>query len=143
MMWYGIIAYLIPSSLIWALYSRLNSGPCYAISYKSKENSLRLSILKPMAKQRDKTTQWRYTSELFVNWEQNDWAHFLPIAEFVYNNAKNANTGHIPFKLNCGFHPRVFFKDNIDPYSRSRSANKLAKELKDLINICQQNLFHA
>ena len=43
----------------------------------------------------------------FVNWEQNDWARLLPMAEFAYNNAKNARTGHTPFELNCGYHPRV------------------------------------
>ena len=41
---------------------------------------------------------------VFVNKKQNDLARFLPIAEFVYNNAKNASTNHMPFKLNCGFH---------------------------------------
>ena len=46
----------------------------------------------------------------FVNWEQNDWARFLPMAKFIYNNAKNASTGHTLFKLNCGFNPRVFLK---------------------------------
>ena len=40
----------------------------------------------------------------FVNWEQNDWAQLLPMAEFAYNNAKNASIGHTPFELNCGFH---------------------------------------
>ena len=65
------------------------------------------------------------------------------MAEFTYNNAKNASTGHTSFKLNCGFHPRVFFKDNVNPCSKSCSANELAKELKELIDICQQNLLHA
>ena len=41
----------------------------------------------------------------FVNFEQNDWARLLPMAEFAYNNAKNASTGHTPFELNCGYHP--------------------------------------
>ena len=79
----------------------------------------------------------------FVNWEQNDWARLLPMAEFAYNNAKNASTGHTPFELNCGFHPRVSFKDDVDPRSRSCSANELAKELRELMEICQQNLLHA
>ena len=65
------------------------------------------------------------------------------MAKFAYNNAKNTSTGHMPFKLNYGFYPRVFFKDNINPYSRSCSANELAKKLKELIDICQQNLLHA
>ena len=58
------------------------------------------------------------------------------MAEFAYNNAKNASTGHTPLELNYGFHPQVFFEDDIDPRSRSRSANKLAKELSELIDIC-------
>ncbi len=29
----------------------------------------------------------------FVNWEQDDWARLLPMAEFSYNNAKNASIG--------------------------------------------------
>ncbi len=37
----------------------------------------------------------------FVNFEQDDWARLLPMAEFAYNNAKNASTSHIPFELNC------------------------------------------
>lgn len=31
--------------------------------------------------------------QVFVNCKQNNWARFLPIAEFAYNNAKNINTG--------------------------------------------------
>ena len=80
---------------------------------------------------------------VFVNWEQNNWVRLLPMAKFAYNNAKNANTGYTPFKLNYSFYPRVFFKDDIDPCSKSRFANKLAKELKKLMDICQQNLLHA
>ena len=72
----------------------------------------------------------------FINWEQGDWAKLLPIMEFAYNNAKNASTSHIPFKLNCGYHPKVFFKEDIDPRLRSYFANKLAKELKELIEVC-------
>ena len=64
------------------------------------------------------------------------------MAEFVYNNTKNANTGHMSFELNCSYHPQDSFKDNINLCSRSCSANKLAKELKELIDICQQNLLH-
>ena len=40
----------------------------------------------------------------FVNYEQNDWAKLLPMAEFAYNNAKNTSTGYTPFELNSGFH---------------------------------------
>ena len=46
----------------------------------------------------------------FVNFEQNDWARLLPMAEFAYNNAKNANTGHTTFEFNCDYHPYVSFE---------------------------------
>ena len=78
-----------------------------------------------------------------MNRKQNDWARLLPMAEFAYNNAKNTSTGYTPFELNNGFHPRVSFKDDIDLCSRSCIADKLTKELRELMNICQQNLFYA
>ncbi len=40
----------------------------------------------------------------FVNYKQDDWAKLLLIAEFAYNNTKNASTGHTSFELNYGFH---------------------------------------
>ena len=64
------------------------------------------------------------------------------MAEFVYNNAKNASTGHTQFELNCGYHPRVSFEEDVDPHLRSRYANKLAEKLRELIEDCYQNLFH-
>ncbi len=78
----------------------------------------------------------------FVNWEQDNWARLFLMAEFAYNNAKNASTGHTPFELNCGHHSRVSFEEDIDPCSRSRSANELAEELRELMEVCCQNLFH-
>ncbi len=79
----------------------------------------------------------------FVNWEQDDWARLLSMAEFAYNNAKNASTSHTLFELNCGYHPRVSFEEDIGPRSRSRCANKLTKELRKLIEVYYQNLFYA
>ncbi len=79
----------------------------------------------------------------FVYWEQDDWARLLPIAEFAYNNTRNASTGHTPFELNCGYHPRTSFKEDINYCSRFCSANKLVKELRELMDVCCQNLLHA
>ncbi len=66
----------------------------------------------------------------------------MPIAEFAYNNAKNASTSQTLFELNYGYHPRVSFEED-DPRSRSRSANELAEELRKLMEVCCQNLLHA
>ena len=56
----------------------------------------------------------------FVNFKLNDWARFLLIAEFAYNNAKNANFGHTPFELNCKYHPRMSYKEDVKPRSKSK-----------------------
>ena len=79
----------------------------------------------------------------FVNFEQNDWARLLPMAEFAYNNAKNASTGHTPFELNCGYHPRMSYEEEVDPRSKSKSADELSAELRELMIVCRENLYHA
>ena len=79
----------------------------------------------------------------FVNYQQNDWARLLLMAEFAYNNAKNASTGHMPFKFNCGYHPRVLYEEDLNSRSKSKVADKLANELKDLMTSCRENLHHA
>ena len=65
------------------------------------------------------------------------------MAEFAYNNTKNASTGHIRFELNYGYHPRMLYKEKVDSRSKSKSLNKLSTELKELIIVCQENLYHA
>ena len=62
---------------------------------------------------------------------------------FAYNNAKNVSTSYTSFELNCGYHPKIFFEEDIDPRLRSYFANKLVEELKELMEVCCQNLLHA
>ena len=64
------------------------------------------------------------------------------MAEFAYNNAKNASTGHITFELNYGYHPRVSYKEDFDPHSKSRTAEELFFEFQELMAVCQQNFYH-
>ena len=65
------------------------------------------------------------------------------MAKFAYNNAKNASTGHTPFELNCGFHPRMSYEEDVDPRSQSKSADELSAELRELMIVCRENLHHA
>ena len=65
------------------------------------------------------------------------------MVEFAYNNTKNTSTSHTFFELNCGYHPKVSYKEDVDLCSRSHSTNKLAEELKELIEVYCQNLLHA
>jgi hypothetical protein len=48
---------------------------------------------------------------MFTNFQQDDWADWLPLAEFVYNNAVHESTGQTPFFLNRGQHPQMMPED--------------------------------
>ena len=65
------------------------------------------------------------------------------MAEFTYNNAKIASTGHTSFKLNCGYYSWVSYKEDINPYSKSKSADELLAKLQELMTVCQENIYHA
>ena len=79
----------------------------------------------------------------FVNFESNNWARLLPIAEFAYNNAKKANTGQTLFELNCEYHPWVFYEENINSRSKSKLADKLSLEQQELMTVCRENIHYA
>ena len=64
------------------------------------------------------------------------------MAEFTYNNAKNASTGHTLLELNCKYHPRVFYKEDLDPRSKSKTAEEPSSKLRNLMAVCQQNLHY-
>lgn len=55
--------------------------------------------------------------------------------EFVNNNIKNISIDQISFKLNGSYYLYIFFEDEINLWSKSRSINELAKELRDLLSI--------
>ena len=65
------------------------------------------------------------------------------MAEFAYNNAKNASFGHTSFELNCGYHYRMLYKNDINPYSKCKSADNLSAKLRELMIVCRENLHHA
>ena len=65
------------------------------------------------------------------------------MAEFVYNNAKYASTEYMLFEFNCGYYPHVSYKEDVDPRSRSKAADELTEELRNLIAACRENLKHA
>ncbi len=65
------------------------------------------------------------------------------MAKFAYNNMKNASIGHTPFKFNYGYYLRASYKEDIDHRSQSKSADKLATELRKLMIVYRENLQHA
>ena len=71
--------------------------------------------------------------QAFVNFEQNDWVWLLFMAEFAYNNIKNANIGYMPFELNCGYHPYVSYEKNLNPLLKLKIAEELSSKLWELM----------
>src|SRR2546429_6475915 len=43
----------------------------------------------------------------FCNYDQDDWAELLPMAEYAYNNSTTSATGISPFYANYGFNPQM------------------------------------
>lgn len=64
------------------------------------------------------------------------------MAKFAYNNIKNERIDHILFKLNCGYYSWMLYKKDIKPRFKSKSANKLLVELKELMIIYRKNLYY-
>ena len=62
------------------------------------------------------------------------------MVKFAYNNTNNARTGHMPFKLNYGYHFWVSYEKNINLCSKSNLEDKLLAKLQEMIIICQNNL---
>ena len=65
------------------------------------------------------------------------------MAEFAYNNVKNVNIGHTPFELNYGYHSRMSYKEEVNFHFKSKSADELSAELRELMIVCQEDLYHA
>ena len=64
------------------------------------------------------------------------------MVKFANNNANNANSGHTPFELNCGYYSWILYKENVDFCFKSKLANKLSAELKELMIVYQKNLHY-
>jgi hypothetical protein len=46
----------------------------------------------------------------YMNFRQNNWVDWLPLAEFASNNAVSETTGFSPFFANYGFNPKLRFE---------------------------------
>jgi len=44
---------------------------------------------------------------MYVNYHQDNWSEWLPLAQFVLNNRVSTSTGESPFYLNHGHHPHM------------------------------------
>jgi hypothetical protein len=75
----------------------------------------------------------------YVNYEQNNWALFLPMAEFEANSTVSATTGYSPFFATKGYEPRSGIEPDLPSPSGTAPAiheqvraDDFAKRMKDL-----------
>jgi hypothetical protein len=49
----------------------------------------------------------------YINYQQDNWAQYLPLAKFAANNHISKTTGLSPFFANYGMHPKLDFKPDL------------------------------
>src|SRR5258706_13089830 len=74
--------------------------------------SMKLHFMSGYHPEGDGQTEWinqvlEQYLQAYTNYQQDNWALLLPLAEFTYNNAVSATTGISPFFVNKGYHPRL------------------------------------
>jgi hypothetical protein len=70
----------------------------------------------------------------YINYRQNNWAEFLPMAQFAYNNAMHSTIHETPFFANYGYHPTLMAQ----PFQRQQIANDAATMIKTIQNLHSQ-----
>jgi hypothetical protein len=65
---------------------------------------------------------------IYSNYQQNNWADHLAVAEFAYNNARQATLKCTPFFANYGFNPRFSFNPQPTINSDAAPAAQLTAE---------------
>ena len=114
--------------------SKFWSSLCYFYDIKRRLSTIFHPQTNGQTKQQNSTME--VYLQAFVNFKLNDWARILPMIKFAYNNTKNASTSHTLFELNCGYYPRISYKKEVDSHFKSKSADELLVELKELMIIC-------
>jgi len=66
--------------------------------------------------------------QVYINYQQDNWVHLLPLAEFTYNNISHSMTMVTPFFANKGFHPKL--QVSLEPVM-SDAAHQVATDLKE------------
>ena len=118
--------------------SKFYSSLCYYLNVKHQLST----TFKPQTdgeSKRQNSTMEAYL-RAYCRFKQDDWVQWLSIAEFAYNNSRQANTMMNPFEALLGYHLRMSFKDNCDIRSKSRMAYENAAALRDLLKRLKVNL---
>jgi transposase InsO family protein len=94
--------------------------------------------------QSERSNQWlEQYLRFWVNERQDDWAQYLPLAEFAHNNWPNESTRESPFHVLMGYHPRADYSGapSTIPHVNTRleQYNKARRKAQDLMRRAQQS----
>jgi hypothetical protein len=79
--------------------------------------------------------------QVYCNYQQDNWASLLPLAEFTYNNAPNETTSTSPFFANKGYHPNLAIHPERD--LASTCAREFAVDLGELHDALKTHIAEA
>src|SRR6266478_1973425 len=79
--------------------------------------------------------------QVFVSHHQDDWADWLPLAEFAYNNCVHSATCHTLFELDSGQHPRMGLEPTWS--STVEAADDFAQQMSQMQDKVKAALEHA
>jgi transposase InsO family protein len=94
--------------------------------------------------QSERSNQWlEQYLHFWVNEHQNDWAQWLPLAEFAHNNWPNESTRESPFHILMGYHPRADYSGTPSTIpritTRLEQYNEARRRAQDLMRRAQQS----
>src|SRR6266446_967465 len=79
--------------------------------------------------------------QTYMNYQQDDWATLLPMAEFAYNNTMNVTTGVSTFFANKGYHPE--FTADLQVETSSAKAQAFMVDLEHIQVELKENIAQA
>jgi len=123
------------------LHQRLGTEPRFSTAYHPESDG-----------QTEIANQWlKQYLRAYVDYLQDDWAKFIPSAEFCANDTKSATTGITPFFAEKGYHPSIGIEDAL-PYEaglsphrilESQEADRYADRLRLVAQHCQESMLWA
>ena len=75
----------------------------------------------------------------YVNYYQDNWAKFLPLAEFCCNNHVNSSTGLTPFFSSFGHHPRMDFRPGSE-IPAPHETPEFVSRIKSIVKNCSEQI---
>ena len=75
---------------------------------------------------------------MYANYQQDNWADLLSIAEFAYNNAPHSATQVSPFFANYGYNPRATLA--LDVAAGDPTAHDFSQSLSELHKYCREQV---